>query len=252
MLYFIGLGLAKKFLTQASIEAMRKVDVLYLDAYTSLSCDINKEYLEKLLERQIILANRSTLENNSKNIIKLLKEGKSVGIATIGDPMIATTHVSLATEAKNKGYNVIIIPGISVHCYIISKSMLSSYKFGRSVTVVYPYDKILDTTPYEVIKDNSSRGLHTILYLDLKEGKPMSAKDAISLLLQMEEIKKEGIITPNTQIIIGQRLGCEDEEVKALTISEALEYKYKDPPHIIIVPSKNLHYMEVEALKCLH
>ncbi len=252
MLYFIGLGLAKKFLTQASIDAMKKVDILYLDSYTSLSCDINKEYLEKLLGRQIVLADRNALENNSRNIMKLLGEGKSVGIATIGDPMIATTHVSLATEAKSKGYKIFIIPGISVHCYIISKSMLSSYKFGRSVTVVYPYNGIIDTTPYEVIRDNSSMGLHTILYLDLKEGKPMSAKDAVSLLLQMEEIKKEGIITPDMQIIVGQRLGCEDEEVKALTISEAVEYKYKDPPHIIIVPSKNLHYMEVEALKCLH
>ena len=251
MLYFIGLGLAKKFLTQASIDAMRKVDVLYLDSYTSISCDLNKESLEEIVGRKIILADRATLENNSKDIIRLLDEGKSVGIATVGDPMIATTHVSLATEAKSKGHDVTIIPGISVHCYIISKSMLSSYKFGKSVTVVYPYNGIIDTTPYDVIKDNSSRGLHTILYLDLKEGKPMSAKDAVSLLLQMEEIRKEGIITPDTQIIVGQRLGCEDEEVKVLTISEALEYKYKDPPHIIIVPSKNLHYMEVEALKCL-
>ncbi|AWR98321.1 diphthine synthase [Acidianus sulfidivorans JP7] len=251
-LYFIGLGLSKKFLTKASIDAIKLADLVFFDSYTSISCDIDIEYLKKISGKDIILANRNLLENDSNKILHFLDEGKSVAILSIGDSMIATTHVSLAVEAKNRGHKIVIVPGISVQCYIISKSMLSSYKFGRAVTLVYPYEGRLDMSTYEVIKNNINSNLHTILYLDIRDGKPMSAREAIMYLLKMEEEKRENIITDNTWIIVGQRLGCDDEEVKSMTVKEALEYNFKDPPHIIIIPSKNLHYMEVEAIKCLH
>ncbi|ARM76574.1 diphthine synthase [Acidianus manzaensis] len=252
VLYFIGLGLSKKFLTQASVDSIKRADVVYFDSYTSISCDITIDYLKEISGKDIILANRSTLENNSTRILQILDQGKSVAILSIGDSMIATTHVSLAVEAKNRGHEIVVIPGISVQCYIISKSMLSSYKFGRAVTLVYPYEGKLDTTTYDVILNNSRSNLHTILFLDIKDGKPMSAKEAIKYLIQMEEEKQGNIITDNSWLIVGQRLGCDDEEVKSMTVKEALEYNFRDPPHIIIIPSKNLHYMEVEAIKCLH
>lgn len=251
VLYFIGLGLSKKFLTKAALEAMQRADIIFFDSYTSISCDLTIEYLREISGKDIIIANRSVLENNSKQIIQILNEGKSVAILSIGDSMIATTHVSLAVDAKNANHEVVIIPGISVHCYIISKSMLSSYKFGRSVTLVYPYEGKLDLTTYDVIERNMMANLHTIVYLDIKDGKPMSASEAVQYLLKMEEERKHNVITMDTYIIVGQRLGCEDEEVKAMSIREALSYKFRDPPHIIIIPSKNLHYMEVEAIKCL-
>lgn len=252
ILYFIGLGLSKKFLTKTALEIIKKADVLIFDSYTSLSCDLTVEYLREVSNKEVIRANRNLLENNSNQIIQMLNEGKSVAILSIGDPMIATTHVSLAVEAKKIGHEVVIIPGTSVHCYIISKSMLSSYKFGRSVTLVYPYEGKLDLTPYDVIEKNMLANLHTIVYLDIKDGKPMTAKEAVHYLLEMEEQRKHNVITNDTYIIIGQRLGCDDEEVKAMTVREALNYNFKDPPHIIIIPSKNLHYMEVEAIRCLH
>lgn len=247
-LYLIGLGLSKKFFTNKALETLKQSDVIFLDYYTSFSCDLTKEFLEEITRKEITLASRNMLENNSKEILNLLDSGKNVAIASIGDPIIATTHVSIAVEANRKGHIVQVIPGISVHCYVISKSMLSSYKFGKSVTLVYPYDNIMDYTPYEVIKSNRSLNLHTIVYLDIKDGKFMNAIQGLKYLLEMENIKKENVISRDDIVIIGQRLGCEDEKISAIKLSELENVQLRDPPHIIIIPSKNLHYMEVEAL----
>ena len=250
MLKLIGLGLSRKLITEKAIEEIKSCDVVLFEAYTSMSCDINEEFLRSL-NNNIRVVDRNFIENNMKEIFNMLGEKESVCIVTIGDPMIATTHVSLVVEAKNKGYSTFILPGISVHCYIISKSMLSSYKFGKSVTIVYPSDNKIDTTPYNVIYENFNRGLHTILYLDLKENKAMTANEAVKLLLEMEKIENKGLIRNDRILIVGQRLGCEDEEVIALRVDQALNYKFRDPPHIIVFPTDKLHFMEVEALKCL-
>ncbi|AWR95014.1 diphthine synthase [Acidianus brierleyi] len=251
-LYLIGLGLSKKFFTNKALEALKQSDIIFLDYYTSFSCDLTKEFLEKITGKEITLASRNMLENNSNEIMNLLDSGKNVAIASIGDPIIATTHVSIAVEANRKGHIVQVIPGISVHCYIISKSMLSSYKFGKSVTLVYPYDNIMDFTPYEVIKSNRALNLHTIVYLDIKDGKFMNAIEGLKYLIEMENVKKENVISMDDIAIIGQRLGCDDEKISAVKLSDLENAKLRDPPHIIIIPSKNLHYMEVEAIQCLH
>ena len=250
ILKLIGLGLSKKLITEKAIEEIKSCDIVLFETYTSISCDITEEFLRNF-NNNIRVVDRNFIENNTKEILKILDEKKSVCILTIGDPMIATTHVSLVVEAKNKGHSTLIIPGISVHCYMISKSMLSSYKFGKSVTIVYPSGNKIDTTPYNVIYENFSRGLHTMIYLDLKENKAMSAKEAIKLLSEMEKIENKGLIRDDRILIIGQRLGCEDEEVIALTINQALNYKFKDPPHIIVFPTDKLHFMEVDAIRCL-
>jgi len=247
VLKLIGLGLSYKFITEIALNELRTSDVVYADTYTSLTCG---DLISRLHQLGInpIPVGRDFIENNYKKILELLDQGKSVGIAVIGDPMIATTHISLVTEARTKGHQVSIIPGVSVHCYIISKSMLSSYKFGKSVTIISStdYGKI-DTTPYKVLKENLERNLHTIFYLEPN----MSARDAVSLLLQMEKIEEQGIINEDSLIIVGQHLGCDDEEIVSLKIKEIAKYNLKSPPHIIIFPSKSLHYMEIEGLKWL-
>ncbi len=252
-LYLIGLGLSKRFLTKSTLDYLKRSDVIYFDTYTSFSCDISVEYIEELTGKRVVQATRAMLESGFKEIMAQLESGKSVAVASVGDPMIATTHVSLAVEARNRGHNVVIVPGVSVHCYVISKSMLSSYKFGRSVTVVYPYNEVVDYAPYYVIKANRELGLHTIVYLDVKDGKFMDAREALSLLMSMEEKKKENVISTDDIVVVGQRLGCDDEKVIAGSVKGIIEggLSLAPPPHIIIIPARNLHYMEVEALKCL-
>jgi diphthine synthase len=246
-LYFIGMGLSRSLMTEGAKHILVNSDIIIYDTYTSVSCDITPDYIKSITRGEVIEADRNLLENRSNEIIAMAKE-KIVSIATIGDPMIATTHVSLAIEAKKSGIKVNVIPGISVHCYLISKSMLSSYKFGKSVTLVYPSYGILDTAPYYVLKSNKAQGLHTLIYLDIRDGKFMSPKDAVSLLLKMEEMKNEGVINENDLIIVGSRLGCPDESIMYIQVKDVADHNFGNPPHILIFPS-NLHYMEADALK---
>lgn len=225
--------------------------MIYADVYTSISCDLNIQTLREISGKTVFPATREILEMKEKEIYSQLDQGIKIAIATIGDPMIATTHVSLAAGAKRRGHRVIVVPGVSVHCYMISKSMLSSYKFGKSVTVTFPYLEKLDYTPYNVIKENRERGLHTLVYLDLKETGVMTADLAIGLLRRMEENKKEGVITEDDIVVIGERLGCQEERIKALKVREVSAEKFGNPPHIIIIPARNLYEMEIEGLKCL-
>ncbi len=246
-LYFIGMGLSRSLMTNIAQDIIRRADVVIYDTYTSLSCDISPDYIRSLASGRVIEANRDLLENRSSEVIGMAKD-KAVAIATVGDPMIATTHVSMAIEARKAGVKVLVVPGVSVHCYLISKSMLSSYKFGKSVTVVYPNYGLIDTAPYSVIKSNRSLGMHTVLYLDIKDGKFMTPNEAVSLLFKMEDMKKESVIKEDDIIVVGSRLGCEDEDIVSLSLGEAKKYDFGKPPHILIFPS-NLHYMEADALK---
>jgi len=250
-LNIVGLGLSTKFLTPIALSILRNSDIIYFDSYTSISCDIDAVKLEEISSKPVISASRELLELKVGEIINQLREGKKVSIATIGDPMIATTHVSLVTNIKSMGFSVNVIPGISVLCYIISKSMLSSYKFGRSVTVTFPHENYIDPGAYFTIKENKDRNLHTILFLDLKESKAMKPNEAVKILLNLEERYGYGVISKDTTVIIGERLGCDDEEVYVSTVERVLNLQFNKVPYIIIIPAPNLHYMEVEALKCL-
>ncbi|BCU68428.1 diphthine synthase [Sulfolobales archaeon HS-7] len=242
----VGLGLSPKFLTEAGLSVMRNSDIIFLDGYTSTSCGWNEALIYSMVGKPVTKIYRSDLEGRGiKKILAIAKE-KSIAIAVVGDPLISTTHSIIPISAREEGINFSIVPGVSVHCYIISKSMLSSYKFGKSVTIV----EGKDPTPYRVIKENHERGLHTILYMDLKEDYYMTAGRAMELLLEFEKSEGGHIVYPDTKVIVGSQLGCDNETVKYMDINQVV-YKYKTGgPHIVIFPSK-LSSIEEEALKCL-
>jgi len=242
------LGLSKAFLTQVAIDALRLSDLVFFDVYTSLSCDLTPKTLSELIGREVRAANRDFLEAGSKVLLDMLEEGRTVSVATIGDPMIATTHVAVAVEAMKRGIEVKVIPGTSVFCYAISKSMLSSYKFGKSVTITYQGDRV-DTTALRVIEFNYSQGLHTLTFLDLKDGRPMSLEDAFRMLRLQEQELGKSVLSQFEYVVVESRLGCSDESVKAISPNGPYD-EAGAPPYVIIFPGR-LHFMEVDALKCL-
>ncbi|MGC9106463.1 MAG: diphthine synthase [Thermoprotei archaeon] len=249
ILYLVGLGLSWKLTTPLALEVLKGSDVVYFDTYTSFSCDITHERLSSM-GINVVRASRKDLENEYKKVIALLDEGKKVAIASVGDPIIATTHEALAIEAAKRGHKVKVIPGVSVLCYFLSKSGLSSYKLGRSVTVTFP-ENVPSETPYRVLKANDEQGLHTVMFLDIRNGRMMTSKEAISILASLEEKFKEGVVTPERIVVIGQRLGCDDEKVSVMKVSEVPNSSLSDPPHILLFPSRRLHFVEEEGLQWL-
>ena len=127
---------------------------------------------------------------------ELLRLARSsvVALLVVGDPMQATTHVDLLLRARDAGLDTEIIPGISATTLAITLSGLQSYRFGRQVTLPFPYGDYLPVSPLRYILDNKSRNLHTLVLLDLDptglgvtSPVHMSPAEAGGVLLKMVE-----------------------------------------------------------------
>lgn len=249
-LIFIGLGLhGCKSISLRGLEEARRADEVYLDAYTSIIPGLRVEELEELLGRGVRTASRKLLEGRESR--KLLRSAveKTVALLVPGDPFVATTHISLALEAVDLGIRVEVIPGASIASAIAGATGLQIYKFGRSVTVTYPEEGFVSEVPYEVVKENLQRGLHTLLYLDVRvdEGRFMSVSEALRLLSEIEERRREGVFTEDRLVVGVARVGAPDSVVKAGPLKSMIDVDFGGPPHSIVVPGR-LHFMEKEAL----
>ena len=187
----------------------------------------------------------------AKMILEKAKNEKVV-LLTIGNPLLATTHAVLVTEAHKLGITVKVIPSVSVIDGIIVSTGLHIYKFGKIVTLVLPEDDELKSypyTPYQALKDNLFRGLHTIFLLDLRqeEKRYLSASQAALLLLRIEEKFKENILDEDTLAIAVARATAEDEQVCVGKLSEIGKKDLGSPPHTLIIPG-HLHDTEIEFL----
>ena len=245
-LYFIGLGLNnEKDITINGLEAIKKCDLIYLENYTSiLNC--KKEELEKFYNKKIILARRSLVELDDNEIIENAKR-KNVAFLVAGDPLVATTHIDLFLRAKKEGIRCNVIHNASI-ITAVGMTGLQIYKFGKTTSIPLENENI--ETPYDVLGDNLSLGLHTLFLLDLnpEEEKFMGINDAIRYLLKIEIKKNKKIFTEKTLCIGCARLGSENQIIKAGAAKELLKFDFGKPVHCLIVPGK-LHFMEEEGLK---
>jgi len=170
MLTFVGLGLyGEKDITLKGLEAIRDADVVYAELYTTPSGGKRVEKMEEAYGKLIaVLERRGVEEKAEKGILKLAKHQKVVLLCG-GDAMIATTHVDLQLRAIDMGIETRIIHAPSISSAVAGLCGLQSYKFGKSATIAPPYGKkgIISAVPYDTIKANKERGLHTLLYLDV-------------------------------------------------------------------------------------
>jgi len=190
--------------------------------------------------------NRQGIENQSEKLIQEAKT-KQVALLIIGDVFGATTHISLFKEAKENQVDIKIINNASI-LTAVGITGLELYKFGKTTSI--PFNNPELETPYQVLKENQTLGLHTLFLLDLKpeENKFMSITQALEILENIEERKKEKLIQKNTLIIGCSRLGSENYLIKKGTLKELKEFDFGKPPHCLIIPGK-LHFMEEEVLE---
>lgn len=232
MLVFIGLGYSFKHLTIEALEELRTADVIYIDTYTSLYED-SFERLSSINSRaEYINAQRKDLEGSA--IMKVINEAlhKKVVIAVPGDPFIATTHDAILSEAIKHRVPYKIVNGISIFTMVYGRVGLQSYRFGKPVTLVYPiYFKPYSTI--EVIYDNLSRKLHTLVLLDLRvdESKAMSIPEAVDIIIDLDEKK---LLKSNLAVGLA-RLGWKDEKICADTLEKLKNHDYPPPPHSLVV-----------------
>ena len=247
-LVFIGLGLNdEKSISLQGIEEAKSAENVFLELYTNYLPNFSTKRLETLIDKKIQLLTRHELEEeNGAIIITAAKKGKTAFLVP-GDPLIATTHVTLRIEAEKSGVKTRIIHGASIITAIIGLSGLQNYKFGKTVTIPLPEN--LSETPYNVITQNKQLGLHTLCLLDLKinEKRFLTINKALTLLSLIEQKRKEETITPNTIAIGIARAGSNTPTVKADHIKTLQKHDFGEPPQTLIFPGK-LHFMETQAL----
>jgi len=247
-LYLIGIGLYdEEDITLRGLSLAKDSDYIYLEGYTSLS-SATIEGLEKKTEKKIEKKEREFFEQGSKSIIALAKK-KNVGILVIGDPLSATTHIDLLNEAREAGVKAEIVNNASI-INAIGITGLQPYKFGKITSIPYPQGGYMPETPYNILKENLSINAHTLLLLDLspKDGKFMTANEAIEYMLSLEEKKKAGIFTKDTLVIGCARIGSRSPTIKAGKAGKLLSEDFGNPLHCIIIPAK-MHFVEEENIR---
>lgn len=250
-LVFVGLGLHnEKGISLNGIEECKTADSVFLELYTSILSDFSKDRFERNIGRKVTLVSRSDLEEeNGTVIINAARKGKTVFLVP-GDPLIATTHISLRIAAQKQGIRTHIIHGTSIISAVIGSSGLQNYKFGKTVTVPFPEN--FSETPYKVIAQNKKMGLHTLCLLDIKKTEKnfLGINEALVLLSNIEKKRAEGIVTSKTIAIGLARVGSQDSVLRADYVEGLLKQDFGNPPHCLIFPGQ-LHFIEAEALVIL-
>jgi len=245
---FVGLGLNDEMgMTLRGLEEAKSADTVFIELYTSVLPAFSFEHLEELAGKKISVVSRKDLEDDcGRVVLSAGRLGKAVLIVP-GDPLIATTHVALRVEAHRNGIETRIVHGASALSAIIGLSGLHNYKFGKTVTI--PFKENFSETPYNVIAQNRTLGLHTLCLLDLKtdEKRFLTVKEALKMLGEIENKKKQGIVLNDTIAVGLARAGSKAPSLKAESIGELLKFDFGEPPMTLIFPGQ-LHFMEAEAL----
>ena len=270
-LYLIGIGLYdEKDITVRGLEVVKNCETIYLEHYTSILSH-DKETLESFYGKDVIIASRDLVEKEAEEKLIIPAKEKNVAMLVVGDALGATTHTDLMIRAKELGVNVEVIFNASV-LNAIGVVGLELYKFGKTTSIVFPDADWYPSTPYDVVKENNSIGLHTLCLLDIKVAEPsreemrkaimeerepkpmppryMTVKESLEVLLRIEEDKKEQVISKETLVIGVARLGHPDMKIIAGTVEELMLVDFGEPLHSLIIPGK-LHHIEEEVIKSL-
>ncbi len=247
-LIFVGLGLSKpEDMSVRALEALRSCDEVFAEFYTSRLIDATPEELEAFIGRKLTVLRRSEVEEG--NIIIEAARSKRVAFVVAGDPMSATTHVDLRLRAIEEGIDTDLVHGVSIFTAAAAAFGLQPYKFGRAVTIPFPEPGYLPSSPYENILENRSRGLHTLVLLDIREeeGRYMTAAEAVRWLLDAESRLRGGLLDDDTVLCAGARIGSSQQRLLAGSPSMLSGTDMGPPLHCVIVPGR-LHFMEARSL----
>lgn len=252
LLAFIGLGLEQSPTLEA-IELLKGCDSIFYESYTSpvmnqdliltLSNFIGREMKIESIKREFVEDGRKILE---------LSRNEKVALVCSGDPLVATTHQDLRTRAIKLGIETKVLHGSSILSAISGELGLSSYSFGKTVTMTR---NPMQYTAYLTIYQNLIRSLHSTLLLEWDESSNffLSPKDAVASLIEAEKDLKYGIITSYTLLLTISGVGRKDStpKITCCTFSDVPSVSdFGAPPITLVIPGR-LHFTEIEALSAI-
>jgi diphthine synthase len=230
-----------------ALGTLKGCDLVYGEFYTSKMIGSDVEELEALIGKSLKLLSREEVEEGEE-VIEMAKD-KKVAFITAGDTMAATTHVDIRLRAIESGVPTSLVHGVSIFSACASALGLQPYKFGRTITLPFTEENFQPTSPYENILENSRRGLHSLVLLDIREseGRYMSANEGVRWLLDAEKRLGGGLMSEDRIVCAAARVGSSTERLLAGRPLQVERADMGPPLHTLVLPGK-LHFMEAEAL----
>jgi diphthine synthase len=246
MLTFVGLGLYdERSITVEGRDALADADRAFAEFYTSHLVGATVADLEAYHDVEIEVRDRAGVERHPEEILDAAADDHVVFL-TAGDTMISTTHVDLRLRAVERGIETRLIHGVTAQSAASGLTGLQNYRFGKAVTLPFPYAHGADGVPQSVtdsIEANRERGLHTLVYLDIKADREeyMTADYAAETLAE------------GWRDVLGvavARAGSETPVVVADRLSALADREFGDPLHMLVIPG-DVHHVEADALRTL-
>lgn len=263
VLFLVGLGLGdERDITLRGLDAVKSCAKVYLEHYTSV-LGVDKEALEALYGREVLLADRDFVECQAESIYQTAVQ-EDVALLVVGDPLCATTHTDIMIRAREAGATVQVIHNASVMGAAASCG-LQLYAFGQTVSVPFFDDKWRPDSFYPKIKYNRDGGMHTLCLLDIKVKEPdfqammqgrtkflpprfMTVSQCVEQLLEIEANRGEGVCRPESMAIGLARLGQPTQMIVAGTLEQLRTVDMGGPLHSLVLCAGALHELELEFL----
>lgn len=246
MLTFVGLGLYdERSITVRGQAALEAADHVFAEFYTSVLAGTSVETLEATHDIDIQVRDRTGVERDPEPILAAAANSDTVFL-TGGDPMLSTTHVDLRLRAADRGIETRIVHGTTAGAAASSLTGLQNYRFGKATTLPFERSHGGEGVPESVldtIAANRERGLHTLVYLDIKRAPEeyMTGGEAASLLTAAGETGLGVVVA---------RAGSDEPLVVADHLQSLAEQSFGSPLHLLVLPGE-LHPLEADALETL-
>lgn len=248
MFYLVGSGLWRgDDISVRGMNICKRCSKVYLDRYTRAFEESEFEFLEEIIGKKIIKLERKELEET----LSFLKESETENVCLIvpGDPLIATTHVTIIEECKKRNIKFEIVHGSSIFTALPGECGLMTYKVGGSCTIPMREKRIVPYSIYDKIWENRERGYHTIVFLDTTPEKEMEISEAMGIMQEIEKEKNQKVFDDESKIIVGACMGSTKQKLVYGKIKE-LKGIIFEKPCTLIIPGK-LHFSEGEFLEML-
>ena len=148
--YGIGVGPGDpELLTVKAINALKKIDVLIAPKTEkksdSVALSIAQPYLRADVEIifqtfpmiRDFTEEKEIFEENKEEILKILRGGRNVGFATLGDPMFYSTYIYIFKLLEPYNVRIVTIPGVPAFLAIAAQ-IGRPLAYGNDILTIIP------------------------------------------------------------------------------------------------------------------
>ena len=244
MLTLVGLGLGgPESLTEAGMTAIRAADAVFAEGYTSPLAPETVEWV-KQETGSVRLLSRAEVEQ-PEVLLAAARDGAAV-LLVGGDPLSATTHVSLRLQCREAGIESRVVHNASVLSAVAGELGLQHYRFGPVATLVLPQGDYKPLSPAKQVLQNLELGFHSLVLLDIHADDPAAAPRLMTAL-EGAALLLDGAVLPEALACAAARVGRSDQKLWCGPLGEMPRADLGQTPHSLVIPGK-LHFVEEEAL----